>query len=325
MKKLNAIVSLALVCAMTAGLSACGGSTPAPETTATAETTAAAEESKAEETEAAEASEAEASEAAEAPADGDYAYIMDKGEMIVGFDDAFPPFSYQDDSGNYDGFDLACAAELCKRWGIEIKYQPVAWASKEQELNSKSIDIIWSGLGINEERLQVVSFSDVYCMDGGAIVTKKDSGITCLDDLAGKTVACQAGNGYIIRLDPAKVDTFGELIYQDTTAELLMQLDVGGCDAIIGDSVSFSYSAKQSGYDFEYIDIVADMGGEMSRYAVGCRLGSSDLVEKINETLHEMYADGTLTKLSEEYLGGDYAVDCYIPDILQEARDAGKQ
>ncbi len=322
MKKLRSTLSLLLACALMGSLAACGGQAP-QETTAAAETAAP-------ETEAAESAES-AEEKAEEPAaedaagSGDYAYIMDKGTMIVGFDDAFPPFSYQADDGKYDGFDLACAAELCKRWGIEIQYQPVAWSSKEQELNSKSIDIIWSGLGINEERLQVVSFSDVYCMDGGAIVTKKDSDIESLDDLAGRTVACQAGNGYIIRLDPAKVDTFGELIYQDTTAELLMQLDVGGCEAIIGDSVSFSYMAKQSGYDFKYIDIVADMGGEMSRYAVGCRLGSSDLVEKINETLHEMYEDGTLTKLSEEYLGGDYAVDCYIPDILQEARDAGKQ
>ena len=182
---------------------------------------------------------------------GDLDYIMNKGTLIVGFDDAFPPFSYQADDGSYDGFDLACAKELADRWGLEIVYQPVAWSSKEQELNSKSIDIIWSGLGINAERLQVVSFSGVYCRDGGAIVTKPDSGIDSLADLAGKVVAAQAGNGYLIKLDQSVLDSFAETIYQDTTAELLMQLDVGGCDAAIGDSVSFSYTAQQSGYDFE--------------------------------------------------------------------------
>ncbi len=256
---------------------------------------------------------------------GDLDYIMNKGTLIVGFDDAFPPFSYQADDGSYDGFDLACAKELADRWGLEIVYQPVAWSSKEQELNSKSIDIIWSGLGINAERLQVVSFSGVYCRDGGAIVTKPDSGIDSLADLAGKVVAAQAGNGYLIKLDQSVLDSFAETIYQDTTAELLMQLDVGGCDAAIGDSVSFSYTAQQSGYDFKYIDIINDLNGDMSEYAVGCRLGSADLVAKIDETLHEMYADGTLTALSEKYLGADYAADCLIIDLLAEARASGQQ
>ena len=254
--------------------------------------------------------------------ESDYEYIMNKGTLIVGFDDAFPPFSYESDDGTYSGFDLACAAELADRWGLEIVYQPVAWSSKEQELNSKNIDIIWSGLGINVDRLKVVSMSDVYCQDGGAIVCKPDSGITGVADLAGKTIAVQAGNGYIIKLDEAVVDTFGEMIYQDTTAELLMQLDVGGCDAVICDSVSASYTAAQSGYDFLYIDITEDLGGDLSNYAVGARLGSDDLIEKINETLHEMYEDGTLTELSVEFLGADYASDCYIPDILAEARAA---
>ena len=43
---------------------------------------------------------------------GDLDYIMKKGTLVVGFDDAFPPFSYQADDGTYDGFDLACAKEL---------------------------------------------------------------------------------------------------------------------------------------------------------------------------------------------------------------------
>ena len=260
-----------------------------------------------------------------ADAESDLEYIMNKGTLVVGFDDAFPPFSYQADDGTYDGFDLACAKDLAERWGLEIVYQPVAWASKEQELNSKSIDIIWSGLGINKERLQVVSFSGIYCRDGGAIVTKPDSGISSVADLAGKVVAAQAGNGYLIKLDQSALDSFGEIIYQDTTAELLMQLDIGGCDAVIGDSVSFSYTAQKAGYDFKYIDIVEDLNGEMSEYAVGCRLGSADLVAKIDETLHEMYADGTLVSLSEQYLGEDYACDCIINDLLAAARESGQQ
>ena len=83
-----------------------------------------------------------------ADAESDLEYIMNKGTLVVGFDDAFPPFSYQADDGTYDGFDLACAKDLAERWGLEIVYQPVAWASKEQELNGSITKSVGFGIAV---------------------------------------------------------------------------------------------------------------------------------------------------------------------------------
>ena len=61
-------------------------------------------------------------------------YVMDKGELIVGLDDAFPPMGYRDKDNKIVGFDVDLAKETCKRMGIKAKFQPVSWESKEQEL-----------------------------------------------------------------------------------------------------------------------------------------------------------------------------------------------
>ena len=61
-------------------------------------------------------------------------------KLIVGFDAEYPPYGYMDDSGEYVGFDLDLAQEVCDRNGWELVKQPIDWDSKDMELNSGSID-----------------------------------------------------------------------------------------------------------------------------------------------------------------------------------------
>ena len=51
-------------------------------------------------------------------------YVMDKGELIVGLDDAFPPMGFRDDDNNIVGFDIDLAKEVAKRMDIKVKFQP---------------------------------------------------------------------------------------------------------------------------------------------------------------------------------------------------------
>lgn len=66
--------------------------------------------------------------------------------FTVGFDAEFPPYGYMDENGDYTGFDLELAAEVCARRGWELVKQPIDWDSKDFELSSGSIDCIWNGL-----------------------------------------------------------------------------------------------------------------------------------------------------------------------------------
>ena len=123
------LLSAVMASAMVLSLAACGGAKT--ETTA-AETSA---ESK-EETTAADTSAAEETKTA-------------GGTLIVGFDQDFPPMGFVGDDGEYTGFDLDLAKEVAKRLGLEYKAQPIAWDSKDMELESGNIDCIWNGFSFN--------------------------------------------------------------------------------------------------------------------------------------------------------------------------------
>ena len=82
-------------------------------------------------------------EAAPAAADGN------AKTFTVGFDAEFPPYGYMDDNGEYVGFDLELAQEVCNRRGWTLKKQPIDWDAKDMELSSGSIDCIWNGFTIN--------------------------------------------------------------------------------------------------------------------------------------------------------------------------------
>jgi ABC-type amino acid transport substrate-binding protein len=74
---------------------------------------------------------------------------LEDGEFVVGFDAEFPPYGYKDDSGEYVGFDLDLAQEVCNRRGWTLKKQPIEWNSKDMELQTGAIDCIWNGFTMN--------------------------------------------------------------------------------------------------------------------------------------------------------------------------------
>ena len=123
MKKFAAML---LTGVMAISLAACGGSSGATTSTDNAAAEPAAEET------------AEA----EAPAATD-----EDTEFVVGFDAEYPPYGYLDEAtGDYTGFDLELAEELCKRRGWTLKKQPINWDNKDAEIDSGTIDCIWNGM-----------------------------------------------------------------------------------------------------------------------------------------------------------------------------------
>ena len=150
------------------GLAGCGSKTSegaGSEAVSAPESSAAAESTVTEST--ADTQEAESTAAA------------DTGEgrqFVVGFDAEFPPYGYKDGSGEYVGFDLDLAAEVCKRQGWELVKQPIDWDSKDMELNSGSIDCIWNGFTMTG-REDEYTFSKPYVDNSIVYVVRADSDI----------------------------------------------------------------------------------------------------------------------------------------------------
>ena len=104
------------------------------------------------------------------------------GTLIVGFDQEFPPMGFMAEDGSYTGFDLDLAQEAAKRLGLEYKAQPIAWDSKDMELESGNIDCIWNGFTITG-RENDYEWTEAYMDNAQVFVVYADSGIETLADL----------------------------------------------------------------------------------------------------------------------------------------------
>lgn len=274
-------VSAALAAVMALSMTACGSSNSAAETTA-ADTEAA--ESQAEETTAEEAK------------------TTDGGTLIVGFDQDFPPMGFVGDDGEYTGFDLELAQEVAKRLGLEYKAQPIAWDSKDMELESGNIDCIWNGFTMTG-REDDYTWTEPYMANQQVFVVANDSDINSQADLAGKIVEVQADSSAEAALKeaPELIATFKELLTTADYNTAFMDLEQGAVDAIAMDVIVAGYQIQQRNADFKILD---DSLSE-EEYGVGFKKGNTELRDKVQSTLEEMAEDGTLQEVSEKWFSKD--------------------
>ena len=226
-----------------------------------------------------------------APAEG--------AEFIVGFDQSYPPYGFVGNDGNYTGFDLDLAAEVCERNGWTVKYEPIDWDAKDTLLNSGAISCIWNGFTM-EGREDSYTFSEPYMLNGQVVVVKKDKGIASLDDLAGKTVITQVDSAALDVLEGDKADlaaTFGKLETIGEYNTAFMQLESGAVDAVACDLsiAQYQMSAKPDAY------VMLDETLSSEHYAVGFKMGNTETAEKVSQTLKAMYEDGTIQELCNKY------------------------
>ena len=225
----------------------------------------------------------------------------DENTFIVGFDAEFPPYGYKDDSGNYVGFDLDLAKEVCERNNWTFKAQPIDWDAKDAELDSGSIDCIWNGFTING-RENDYTWSDAYIDNKQVIVVKSDSGINSLDDLKGKTVETQKDSSALAALqgdNKTLADTFATLTEVADYNTAFMDLESGACDAVAIDIgvAQYQVSSKDNSGDFKILnDSISS-----EQYGIGFKKGNDALKDQVQETLDEMFKDGTVEKIAQNY------------------------
>lgn len=219
--------------------------------------------------------------------------------LTVGFDQAYPPYGFVGNDGNFTGFDLDLAAEVCKRNNWEVKDEPIEWDAKDTLLNSGAITCIWNGFTM-EGRENDYTFSAPYMLNGQVVVVKKDSGFNSLTDLAGKTVITQTDSAAQEVLEGDKADVAATFASLETIGDYntaFMQLESGAVDAVACDlSISqYQISAKPDAYK------QLDEALSTEHYAAGFKKGSQALADKVTETLKAMDADGFVKQLCEKY------------------------
>ena len=224
--------------------------------------------------------------------------------LTVGFDAEFPPYGYKDENGEYVGFDLDLAQEVCDRNGWTLVKQPIDWDSKDMELDSGTIDCIWNGFTMNGREDQY-TWSEPYVDNSQVVVVKADSGITSLADLAGKVVVVQADSSALAALtgedateeNQALTASFADLQQVGDYNSAFMNLESNAVDAIAIDIGVAAYQVESRGDAF----VILDEEISTEQYAIGFKLGNETLRDEVQATIDEMVEDGTFMSIAEEW------------------------
>lgn len=231
--------------------------------------------------------------------------ILDKGTLVLGLDDSFPPMGFRNENNEIIGFDIDVAKEVSKRLGVELILQPISWTAKEQELNSYNIDCIWNGMSVNEERKQAMSLSIPYLENSMSFVTKTESSINKLEDLKGKKIGVQSGSTAEEILQKSEIySDLAEVVSYTDNITAFMDLEINQIDCVFLDNVVANYYITSNNKPYK----VLEEGLEKEEYAIGFRKQDTELCNKVNEILIEMKKDGSLAKISEKWFGEDITI-----------------
>ncbi|MDO4595334.1 MAG: amino acid ABC transporter substrate-binding protein [Tissierellia bacterium] len=224
-------------------------------------------------------------------------------EIRLGFDEAFPPMGFRDENGEYTGFDIELAKAVAEKLNYELKLVPIAWDSKDAELQSGNINCIWNGF-TKTGREDKYTFSKPYTKNRQVIVVKKNSNIKKLADLKGKRLEVQADStGQMTIEENEEFKNSLEITPVSDFLTALNDLEQDSTDAILMDEVVARYN-KKMGKNIEILDEALSE----EDYAIGFKKGNEEFKDKIQKALDEIIAEGKASEISKKYFDKDIIV-----------------
>lgn len=225
--------------------------------------------------------------------------------IVVGLDDNFPPMGFRNEKNEIVGFDIDLAKEAAKRLGREVEFKAIDWSSKEAELKSGRVDILWNGLDITEKRKENMLFSNPYMENRQIMFIKKGTrDIVSEKSLAGKVVATQSGGTTEEYFDNNDVlrNTFKDYKKYSDYVAAFMDLTNGRVDVVVGDEITGRYLMNKQMDAIEAVDAPV---GPISNFGIGFAKDNTKLRDEVQKVLDDMKKDGTMKKISEAWFGKD--------------------
>lgn len=230
-------------------------------------------------------------------ADSDMAYVQSKGTLVVGITD-FAPMDYQNESGEWIGFDADMVKAFAESLGVSVEFVEIDWDNKILELGSKSIDCVWNGMTLTDEVTSAMSCSNAYCNNSQVVIVPADKAADYADVEACKALsfAVEAGSAGMAEVEKLGA-SFTEVKDQATA---LMEVAAGTSDAAVIDSLMAGAMVGE-GTSYDSLTYTVSLNAEEGeQYGVGFRQGS-DLAAALNDFFAAAYADGSMQTCAETY------------------------
>lgn len=231
----------------------------------------------------------------------DWNYIANKGKLVVGITYNVP-MNYKDDSGELIGFETEFTKAVCEKLGVTPEFQVIEWTKKEFELNAKTIDLVWNGLTVTEERKENMLFSKSYLKNKQATVVKAENAdkYPTTAEMANITIAFEGGSAGedVIKTDEALKNC--KQVPNEAQKDALLEVKSGTADACIID-FTMAKAATVEGSDFADLKVLENIQNTDEEYAIGARLGDTETIAKINAAIDELASEGKLLEIAKKY------------------------
>ena len=223
--------------------------------------------------------------------------VKQKGEMIVGTKYDFPPMgSINKDTGQPEGFEVDLANEIAKELGVKAKFVQALSKTRIPLIVNGNVDLIVATMTHKREREQAIDFTMHYMITGQRAVTRKDTGITHVSQLAGKQVAAvQGGNAgpNLLKVQPKAV-----LVQFQEQTEALLALKQKKVDAVVSDDVLNQWWVKHN----PELVLVGKLY-TIEPYGMGVRQNDSRWRNAINQALMEIWDTGRYHEIHFKWFG----------------------
>lgn len=226
--------------------------------------------------------------------------------LVVGLDDSFPPLGFRNEENEIVGFDIDLAKAVAKELGMEVKFQPISWAEKDQELASGKIDCLWNGFAYTEERAETMTLSDIYIKGETYFILKNGSTIKSQNELKDKKIGVQNGSVQQSDLEQSEFKESAEIVEYGDFLTAFMDLEAGGIDAVYCSSIIGNYLITSKNKD--YITIPSQNISKSSGSVIAFKKGNTELRDKIQNAFDKLLKEGKLKDISIKWFGTDMLI-----------------
>lgn len=219
---------------------------------------------------------------------------------IIGVDEDFPPFTSKDSGGNFSGLDIDAARWIAEKKGFQVQFVAIPWDNIVPSLEGGTIDIIWSGMTISDERQAKVNFSQPYYAVNQSIAIRAGSPVTMQDLSDGRLrIGVQAGSTeaeWVIKnlIRTGKMPASNLSQYPNITT-LTNNLEKGSVDASIIQAPS-----QQRAISGRSLEIIGTTPSQ-DLYAVAVRKTNPELLTIIDNGLLQLMKDPYWQQLKQKY------------------------
>ncbi|MDT0501631.1 MULTISPECIES: transporter substrate-binding domain-containing protein [unclassified Halomonas] len=221
----------------------------------------------------------------------------------------YPPFSFKAASGDWSGFEVELAREICDAMDRQCEITPTGWSGIIPSLKAGRIDMIMNSMSITEKRQRVIDFTRPYYFTPGAYVAASDLSLTPPDDLDGLVMGVQSATTNATYARRALRDNGVDIRLYDQAEQVNNDLLSGRLDVILADQIAMAqFLARDEAEEFEMKATAPHHAAYGEGVGIGLRQEDDELEVALNQAIAAVIEDGTCASLSEQYLGTDVCV-----------------